>query len=318
LKLVSEKSLLRETFERVRPAAEDVFVATASRYVEMVRRELPEVPADRILAEPGRRNSGPAMLAAAMRFAEDGDPLTAAVPSDHMVADGDAFRRALASAAAFADRSSVVVLAVPPTRPDTDYGYLELTEPGAGEGMEVRRFIEKPGPAEAEESVRAGHFWNAGIFVFRPSRLLAESRRVAEDLVASVQDFRDRLQAGDERGAAAVYEAMPDISIDYAVMEKAANVRAVPLRAGWSDVGSWRSVREMRKASDESGNLILSEVPVLALGVRDSAIVVSGNGVLVLPFEREGELKAAVERLRRGEKGRPNLEDTASRRRDRR
>ena len=318
LKLVSDKSLLRETYERIRPATEDVFVATGARYVDLVRRELPEIPEDRILGEPVRRNSGPALLSAAMRFAVEGDPVTAAVPSDQVVADGEAFRRALASAAAAADRSSVVVLGVPPARPDTDYGYLELTEPGAGEGLEVLRFIEKPGAAEAEESVRAGHFWNAGIFVFRPSRLLAEARRVAADLVASVERFRERARAGDERGAAAAYEAMPDISIDYAVMEKASNVRAVPLRAGWSDVGSWRSVREMRKASDESGNLILSDAPVLALGVRDSAIVVAENGVLILPFEREGELKAAVERLRRGEKGRPNLEDTASRSRDRR
>jgi mannose-1-phosphate guanylyltransferase/mannose-6-phosphate isomerase len=318
LKLVSDKSLLRETYERIRPATEDVFVATGARYVELVRRELPEIPEDRILVEPVRRNSGPALLSAAMQFAEEGDPVTAALPSDQVVADGEAFRRALASAAIAADRSSVVVLGVPPTRPDTDYGYLELTEPGAGEGMEVLRFIEKPGAAEAEESVRAGHFWNAGIFVFRPSRLLAEARRVAADLVASVERYRERVRAGEERGAAAAYETMPDISIDFAVMEKASNVRAVPLRAGWSDVGSWRSVREMRKASDESGNLILSDAPVLALGVRDSAIVVAENGVLVLPFEREGELKAAVERLRRGEKGRPNLEDTASRSRDRR
>ncbi|MGH9366705.1 MAG: hypothetical protein ACRD3M_03415, partial [Thermoanaerobaculia bacterium] len=118
--------------------------------------------------------------------------------------------------------------------------------------------------------------------------------------------------------AAAAYEALPAVSIDYAVMEKAAQVWAIPLRAGWSDVGSWRAVREMRGASDESGNLIVSAAPVLALGVRDSAIVVAETGVLVLPFEREGELRGAVERLRRGEKGRPNLEDTASRRRDRR
>jgi hypothetical protein len=111
---------------------------------------------------------------------------------------------------------------------------------------------------------------------------------------------------------------MPDISFDFAVMEKASGVRAVPLRAGWSDVGTWRAVREMRKASDENGNLILSDVPVLAIGVRDSAIVVASDGVLVLPFGEERELRAAVERLRRGEKGRPNLEDTASGRRDRR
>jgi mannose-1-phosphate guanylyltransferase len=318
LKLLSDKSLLRETYERVRPATEDVFIATAAPYVDLVRRELPEIPEGRILAEFARRNSGPALLSAAMQFEEEGDPVTAAIPSDQTVADDEAFRRALASAAALADRSSVVVLAVPPTRPETDFGYLEITEPGAGEGMEVVRFIEKPGAAEAEECVRAGRLWNAGIFVFRPSRLLTEARRVAEDLLSSVRGFRERLRAGDQKGAAAAYEALPTISIDYAVMEKAAEVRAVPLRARWSDVGTWRSVRELRKASDENGNLIVSDVPVLALGVRDSAIVVSERGVLVLPFEREGELRGAVERLRRGEKGRPNLEDTASRSRDRR
>jgi len=318
LKLLSDKSLLRETYERVRPMTEDIFVATAERYVDLVRRELPEVPVDRILPEPARRNSGPAMLSAALRFAGEGDPITAAVPSDQTVADGEAFRRALASAAALADRSSVVLLAVPPTRPDTDFGYLEMTEPGAGEGMEVVRFIEKPAAVEAEAHIAAGHFWNAGIFIFRPSRLLAEARRVAEDLTTSVQTFREHLRNGDRAGATSVYASMPDISIDYAVMEKASEVRAVPLRARWSDVGTWRSVRELRKPSDENGNLIVSDVPVLAIGVRDSAIVVAEDGVLVLPFEQETELRAAVERLRRGEKGRPNLEDTASGRRDRR
>lgn len=318
LKLLSDRSLLRETFERARPATEDIFVATAVPYVDLVRGELPEVPADRILAEPCRRNSGPAILAAATRFAAEGDPVTAALPSDQTVADAEAFRRALALAAAAADRCPVVILAVPPTRPETAFGYLELTEPGAGEGLEVLRFIEKPGPAEAEEYVRAGCFWNAGIFVFRPSLFLAEARRVAEELTTSVHEYGKILAAGDEQGAAAVYAALPDISIDYAVMEKASGVRAVPLRAGWSDIGSWRAVREMRGASDESGNLIISNVPVLALGVRDSAIVVADNGVLVLPFEREGELRGSVERLRRGEKGRPNLEDTASRGRNRR
>ncbi len=318
LKLLSDKSLLRETFERVRPASEDIFVATGERYVNLVTQELPEVSPDRILPEPARRNSGPALLAAALRFAEEGDPVTAAVPSDQAAADGEAFRRVLSTAAAVAARCSIVVLAVPPSRPETDFGYLELKEPGTGEGLEVRRFIEKPGAAEAEAYVRAGHFWNAGIFVFRPSRLLAEARRVAEDLVSAVQVFRERVRAGDQTGMVEAYEALPDISIDFAVMEKAADVRAVPLRAGWSDVGTWRSVREMRKASDESGNLIVSDVPVLALGVRDCAIVVAPAGVLVLPFDQEGDLKGAVERLRRGEKGRPNLEDTASRRRERR
>jgi mannose-1-phosphate guanylyltransferase/mannose-6-phosphate isomerase len=314
LSLLSDKSLLRETFERVQPAGGDVFVATSDRYVDLVRNDLPEVPEARILTEPARRNSGPALLGAALALAEESDAVTAAIPSDQTAADAEGFRRALAAAASLAERASVVVMAVPPTRPDTDFGYLELSEPGSGDGLEVLHFLEKPGPAEAEQLIRDGRFWNAGIFVFRPSRLLTEARRVAEDLVKSVEGYRMLRKKGDAIGAAAAYAALPDISIDFAVMEKAANVKAVPLRAGWSDVGTWRSVREMRKASDDSGNLVLSPVPVLALGVRDSAIVVSDNGVLVLPFAEERELKGAVERLKRGEKGRPNLEDTATRR----
>ena len=313
--LLSERSLLAETYERVRPIAGRIHVATAARHVPLVREQLPDLPADRIFAEPVRRNSGPAILSAALAFAADGDVTTAAVPSDQTVADADAFRRALSAAAAAAEHAAVVVLAVPPSRPDTDCGYLELAESGGGsDGLEVLRFVEKPAPSEAEAYVRDGYFWNAGLFVFRPSRFLAEARRAAGDLVAGLEEYRKLLAAGDAEAAAARYESLPDISIDFAVMEKAANVRAIPLRAGWSDVGTWRAVRELTKPSDENGNLIFADVPVVAIGVRDSAIVATPEGILVLPFEQERELKGAVERLRRGEKNRPNLEDTASRR----
>jgi mannose-1-phosphate guanylyltransferase len=98
-------------------------------------------------------------------------------------------------------------------------------------------------------------------------------------------------------GRPADYEALPSISIDYAVMEKASGVRAVPLEAGWSDVGTWRSVRDLR-GGDGAGNLVLSPVPVLAPGLEDAAVVVGADGVLVLPFEREGDLRAAVESLK--------------------
>ena len=299
LPLVSERSLLRETYDRLLPLTEDVHVATGARYVDMVRQELPrEFPRDRLFAETARRNSGPAVLWAALQFASEGDPVTAAIPSDQTVADGDAFRRALAAAEALADKATVVLLAVPATRPETDFGYLELRQGGTGEGGEVLRFVEKPDARQAEEYVRRGHSWNAGIFVFRPSRFLAEARRVAEPLVAGVERFVERLRARDPEGAAAAYARLPAISIDYAVIERAEDVRAVPLRARWSDVGTWRSIRELRGATDERGNLVLADVPVLAPGMRDCAVVVSAEGVLVLPFDREGELRAAVERLR--------------------
>jgi mannose-1-phosphate guanylyltransferase len=298
LPLLSGKSLLAETYERVKPIAKDVFVATTVQLASRVRKELRGLPANHILAEPCRRNSGPAILSAAMQFEQEGDDLTAAVPSDQTVADAEAFRKALGIAGRAADSASVVVLGVPPARPETNYGYLEVREGAGGEGLDVVRFIEKPEAARAEDYVRAGHFWNAGIFVFRPSRLLGEARRTAPELAAGVALYRDLARSGDKAGAERAYAALPSISIDYAVMEKASHVRAVPLRAGWSDVGTWRAVRDLKGVSDD-GNLIVSDVPVLAPGVRNSAIVVGPEGVLVLPFEREGELRAAVDRLRR-------------------
>ncbi|HSE64130.1 MAG TPA: mannose-1-phosphate guanylyltransferase [Thermoanaerobaculia bacterium] len=302
LPLVSEKSLLADTFERIAPIARDVFVATGEAHADLVRRELPGVPADRIFAEPARRNSGPAILRAALDFERDGDPVTAAVPSDHAVTDAGAFRRALERAGKACDSSTVVVLGVRPARPDTDFGYLEVADPEAANGREVVRFVEKPGLVEAGDLVASGrHYWNAGIFVFRPSRFLAEARRVAPDLVKGVERFREKAAAGAKEARAA-WESLPAISLDYAVMEKARGVRAIELDAGWSDVGTWRSVREMRGPSDASGNLIVSDRPVLAPGVRNTAIVVGEEGVLVLPFDREGDLRSHVENLERGKR----------------
>jgi mannose-1-phosphate guanylyltransferase / mannose-6-phosphate isomerase len=289
LPLLSKKSLLAETWDRISPASRDVWVATSARHADLVAKELPDLPADRILAEPARRNSGPAILAAALRFAEDGDPVVATVPTDQTVGDPEAFRRALAAAGARAEEASVVILAVPPTRPETDFGYFEVRD------GKVLSFVEKPEAEKARALASSGrHFWNAGLFVFRPSRFLAEARRVAGRLVEGIEAYLRSRSTAD-------YERLPDISIDFAVMEKAAGVGAVPLDAGWSDVGTWRQVRDLRGVSAD-GNLVIAENgrPVLAPGVRDSAIVAGPEGILVLPFDREGELKPAVERLRSG------------------
>jgi mannose-1-phosphate guanylyltransferase len=287
LPLLSPKSLLAETWERLAPAFSDIWVATSARHAELVARELGQLPPGRILTEPARRNSGPAILAAALRFAAGGDSVTAAVPTDQTVRDPEAFRRALAAAGSLADQASVVILAVPPTRPETDFGYVEVRD------GKVLSFVEKPDAEKARALASSGrHLWNAGLFVFRPSRLIAEARRVAGALVEGVERYLTS-------GAMADYERLPDISIDFAVMEKASGVAAVPLDAGWSDVGTWRQVRDLRGAAPD-GNLVIVDGgrPVIAPGVRNSAIVAGPEGILVLPFDRETELKAAVERLR--------------------
>lgn len=301
LALLSDRSLLAETHARLEPLHGEIYVATSQRHALRVRQELPGVPPDHIFAEPCRRNSGPAVLSAALAFEKDGDPVTAAVPSDQTVADAAAFRAALSAAGEAADTASVVVLGVPPTRPETDFGYLDVRPDARSATLAVLRFVEKPDPPRAEELVRLGCLWNAGIFVFRPSRLLAEARRVSGELVAAVEVYENARAAGQTQAAQRAYAALPDISIDYAVMEKIAAVRAVPLRAGWSDAGTWRAVRELKGASDAHGNLFVSDRPVLAPGLSNSAIVVGPEGVLVLPFDHERDLKAAVEGLQREE-----------------
>jgi mannose-1-phosphate guanylyltransferase len=308
LPLLSDRTLLAETYERLRPLTSDISVATSQKHAGRVRAELPEVPPARVLAEPCRRNSGPAVLSAALAFEEDGDAITAVIPSDQTVADAAAFRSALGAAAEAADAASVVVLGIPPTRPDTDFGYLDVSPDAHSASLRVRRYVEKPDLELAQELVRSGCLWNAGIFVFRPSRFLAQARRVAPDLVAGVAAYRRALGRGADSSstpeAAHAYASLPDVSIDYAVMEKAADVRAIPLRAGWSDVGTWRAVRELKGASDAHGNLIVSDRPVIAPGISDAAIIVGAEGVLVLPFSREREMKGALEAHRREEESR--------------
>jgi mannose-1-phosphate guanylyltransferase len=306
LPLLSEKSLLVETYERLAPAFTDVWVATGARHADLVARELPAIPRERILTEPLRRNSGPAILAAALRFAADGDPIVATVPTDQTVRDPVAFRRALEAAAAAAEQASVVILAVRPTRPETDFGYVEVKD------GKVSSFIEKPDRERARAMAGSGrHYWNAGLFVFRPSRFVAEARRVAGDLVRGIERWLATSSPAD-------YESLEDISIDFAVMEKASSIVAVPLDAGWSDVGTWRQVRDLRGGSAD-GNLLLAPdgLRILAPGVRDSAIVAGPEGILVLPFDREAELKPAVERLRRREDvgGNDRREDAGGRNR---
>ena len=286
LRLWGETSLLQDAYRRVRPIASRVVVATAARYGEETRREIPDLAAPDLRLEPARRNTAAAVVTAALFLAEDGDAPVAAVPADQTVADEEEFRRCLERAAAVAaSGSSLVVLGVPPVRAEAEYGYVEI-EPGEGP-RRVRRFVEKPDRATAQEYVRSGRFlWNAGIFVFRPSTLFAAAASVSPELLEACRRYH-------ERPSAESFERIPAISFDYAVMEKATDVMSVPCEAGWSDVGSYRALREL-KGTDAAGNLIVSDRRVVVEGLRDSVVAVSEEGVLVFPMSREGEIRRIV------------------------
>ena len=296
LRLSDGDSLLKEAYARVHPICEEeVFVATGEQYGDLTLAELRTISSDKLILEPCRRNTGPALLCAALRFSRDGDPVTAAIPVDQTIRDGAAFRRCLVIAAEEAEKgASIVILGVPPTRPETEFGYIEI-EPGPGPALRVRRFVEKPDAATAAGYQASGrHFWNAGIFVFRPSALLEEARSACPELLAACRRYDEKWRERDDRQEREAYAAIPSLSFDYAVMEKAARVACVPCDAGWSDVGSYRALKELRGV-DASGNLVISDRPVVAPGVRDFVIVSNAEGTLLMPFSEEAGLRDAVE-----------------------
>ncbi len=312
LDLEGEGSLLRATVDRLAPLVppEAIWVCTTADLADKVRAALPELAADRVLAEPEGRNTAPAIGWSVQTMVADGDGVIAVLPSDHRMSDPAAFRRALAAAGdAVEGRDRVVALGVPPTRPETGYGYLELAE-GLEErsGLQrVKRFTEKPHEDDARAFVASGRYlWNAGIFIFRGSTLLRHLALFEPQIGQGLSRI-----AADPSALARAYAELPSISIDYAVMERLDEIAALPLDCGWSDLGSWEALAEVLPA-DESGNALRGDALALdaagnllyadrgtiaALGVRDLIVVRTDRAVLVAPKERSQEVRRIVAEL---------------------
>lgn len=320
LRLFEELSLLQRTVERVRPLAspERIWVCTTERLADQVAEQLPEVPRAHILAEPEPRNTAPAIAWAVTRMPEE--VRTGAIvvlAADHHVADEKAFCDAVALAVRTArEQRRILTLGVVPRWAETGYGYLELErEVGESlEAMELRRFVEKPDAATAEEFVAGGrHLWNAGNFVFRGDVFL---ERVARDL-PELSEGLSRL-AETEPGTpeySALYGALPKISVDHGVMERQEDLMTVPLDCGWNDVGSWQALAELVEP-DGSGNRVRGRLlthdaqrnfvyvdgaaepkTVALLGVDDLVVVQTEDVVLVMPRERSQQVRALVDAL---------------------
>lgn len=317
LALEGERSLLQETLERIRPLIppRDVWVVTTRALADEVRRQLPEVPAAQVLAEPMGRNTAPAIGWAVRSLPEErrGD-VVAVLPADHRVADPAAFRGALARAAAVAESDDrVLTLGVVPRWAETGYGYLELgpaLDAGSGPDGAVRRvarFVEKPTPERAAGFLAGGnHLWNAGIFVFRGATFLRILERLVPDLARGLAAI-----AADPASLDRAYAALPPESVDFAVMEKLDGIATVPLDCGWSDLGSWAALAEVLP-QDAAGNAVRGDVlaleardnllvadagTVAVLGVEGLVVVRTGDTVLVLPKERSQDVRQLIAEL---------------------
>lgn len=254
------KSLIQLTVERFKGICpkENFWVVTSEKYVDIVKEQLPQIPAQHILAEPEARNTAPCIAYACWKIRKEFPQANIVVtPSDALVIDTAEFARCIAVALEkTADSQAIVTLGMMPTRPETGYGYIAAQGEADAKGIcEVEAFKEKPDVETAKGYLAAGnYFWNAGIFVWNVDTITNAIRRYSPQIAGVMDELEPALFT--DREAEELKQLFPTcekISIDYAVMEKAEDIFVLPAEFGWSDLGSWGSLRTLLP-QDEAGN----------------------------------------------------------------
>ncbi len=322
LPLVGERSLLARTVDRLLTLVPPhrLWVVTVAEVAEAVRQELPHLPPENVLVEPVGRDTAACVGWLSWRTARlDPEALLLVAPSDHVIGDESALRRALEAAVRTAAlRGGLVTLGIRPTRPETGYGYLEFAEPVeevAGVPVHrVQRFVEKPDAERAAEYLASGRYrWNSGIFAWRVAAMEAAIREHLPELAAGLDRIAaDTARLGEREALARHYPHLPKISVDFGVMEKARQVWGVSGEFGWSDVGSWTGLEEVLAAGaggvtigpvvslDSERCVLVSDGPLLAaVGVSDLVVVATRDAVLVVPKDQAQRVKQLVEQLQR-------------------
>lgn len=321
LSLVSERSLLQMSFDRVRGLVppEQILVLTNESYEDLVVAQLPEIPRANVIGEPSRKDTAAAVaLAALMARHRFGEATMVLLTADHVISPLENFQAALLEAVAGCQHGGLYTLGIRPTYPATGFGYLQTgraLQGGKLPHFQVDRFKEKPSQAVAEVFFENGsYYWNSGMFVWRADEILNEFTRNLPSHLEILSPVIPRM--GTEQGRLelmAAFDRLDRISVDYAILEKAADVRAVIPDITWDDVGGWRAVAQYLSldgfgnrlhgsvwSEEANHNVVFSEDPeekVLLLGVEDLVVVRSGRRTLVAHRDRLDSLKLAVDNL---------------------
>ena len=320
LRLLSDKTMLQETYYRIKPivAAERVFVITNQRYKSMVHEDLPEIPTENVFAEPMKRDTAMAMgVGAMLAFRRDPEAVVINLASDHVIDDVEEFRRTMeAAVAAAAMGDFLVTIGIHPTFPHTGLGYIKVKDNfGRVDGMHVFKvgdFTEKPKLARAKAFLAAGkYFWNANNYVWKAEVALSA---FAKYLPVTYKELQ---KIGDGISVDVAYARVPTISIDYGISEKANNLLLVPGDFGWSDIGDWEVVYDLSKKDSDKNSIDKSRSvpPVLldsrgcfisggkkllaVVGIDDLIVVETKRALLVVKRQRAQEVKQLVEELKK-------------------
>jgi mannose-1-phosphate guanylyltransferase len=332
INIVGRHTMLQQTVERWRPLIPParLWCVTNADQATTLSKQLPAAARKNVLREPFGRNTAAAIALAAIhiRNAAKGDALMAVLPADHFIGQPDRYRRIVSVALEVAQtKGRIVVLGIPPTRPETGFGYVERAEwPFAVDGFPVFpvvRFTEKPQLAMAREYVASGMYqWNAGMFFWRVSTFLDALRRFLPETHEAIDGLSHHIgKRRYESQLKRIYSKLENISVDYAILEKAAsadgsisgktgNVFVVPAEVGWSDIGSWDAVYELMakcpgenilsgagELLDAQGNFVWSDKFVALIGVNNLVIVETPDALLICPRDRAQDVGKIVKSL---------------------
>jgi mannose-1-phosphate guanylyltransferase len=328
LNIVGKDTMLEQTVARLRPlvSPDRIWTVTNAEQTVALKKQLPAAARKRVLTEPIGRNTAAAIALAALhvRHAAKGDALMAVLPADHFIAQPEKYRKIVRAALDLArEPGRLIVLGIPPTRPDIGFGYVERFGDPLGSSdflsFAVRRFTEKPALELAKEYVANGNFqWNAGMFFWRVSTFLDNLKAFLPKTHEALESLAEAIDKKTyESRLRAIYPKLENISVDYAILENATRqegpprVFVIPAEVGWSDIGSWAAVYELLArqpgenvlagrglALDAAGNFLYSPGKfVAAIGVRDLIVVETPDALLIVPRDRAQNVAKIVKSL---------------------
>ncbi|MGV3697267.1 mannose-1-phosphate guanylyltransferase [Flavobacterium sp.] len=311
--LGSGDTLIQKTFSRLSKLipVENIMILTNERYNDLVLEQLPMVKQEQVLLEPAMRNTAPCILYASLKIQKQNpDAVMVVAPSDHWIEDEEAFSANLQQCFDFCENeNALMTLGIQPTFPNTGFGYIEFDKADGNPIKKVNQFREKPDYETAKSFLEAGNFlWNGGIFIWSVKSITAAFEKFQPQMNALFQQGSDNYNtAAEKQFIAENYPEAENVSIDYAVMEKAANVYVLPATFDWNDLGTWGSLHEKLDKDDNnntvvnatvilenaSNNIIRSEARKLVVidGLDDYIIVDNENVLMIYPKSKEQDIK---------------------------
>jgi mannose-1-phosphate guanylyltransferase/mannose-6-phosphate isomerase len=315
VKFIGDDSLVQSTIKRLAPVLdlERVRIVCGAQHLHETSRHLEDIglqPQGKIICEPSGRNTAPAILLAVIHtLAREKDAILCVFPADHVVDDLERFHERLRAAIRLADQGYLVTFGVTPHYAETGYGYVEGGQEVADGALSILRFVEKPDKATAQKFIEAGNFfWNSGMFAFRASVIVDEFRTYQPAILNQMR----ALFSGADPIAKEAYEQLPDISIDYAIMERTRKGVVLPSDFGWSDIGSWKSLYDfLPKDADQNvidGDVIARNTQsCFILGwdrliatnhLKNVVVVETPDSIFVSDIDHSRDVKSIVTRLK--------------------